>query len=126
MSKNCYNCIFATEFRDHIREGEQVRCAKAEELFGTHLKGGKRWVDVQKSEKTGQVINSKCGEFQHLADNMDLVKILTEKEDKRIVRKPCPNCNGIGKLNVRVMAKTERVDCHRCKGLGKIPTEEGK
>ena len=61
--KSCYACKFAREARDHFRLGEQVRCQWAEEQFG-----GERWVNVIKSEKTGKVLNSKCGQFVHVKE----------------------------------------------------------
>lgn len=104
MRKSCLECAFAKEHRNHFRLGEQVRCGFAEEAFG-----GTRWVDVQKSEKTGKVINSKCGQFKHALD------ALTEPKPVE-----CEICKGSGKQTVRIMLETKTIECCKCNGKGVI------
>lgn len=120
MGKDCLNCIFALEHREHIREGEQVRCGKAEELFGTQIKGGKRWVNVLKSEQTGKVLKAKCGQFKPLVgDDFSADSVKTVSQTAK-VNKVCSKCHGAGMVNVKVMARTEAVKCNLCNGKGKI------
>lgn len=123
MKKSCLTCRFAMEHRDHVRLGEQVRCGKAEELFGTHLKGGKRWVNVQKSPKTDNVVNSKCGTWEHILDGEFAVgkpepaKLAVAKVHQG---KYCPRCGGAGKLTVKVMAESKLTNCQMCQGTGRV------
>lgn len=115
MSGNCYGCRFAIDQRDHVREGEQVRCAKAEELFGTNLKGGKRWVDVRRSEKTGKLLKAKCGTFESItpADfQSDAPEVATKAQAC------CPVCKGSGLRSYKVGELTNQSKCYKCQGKG--------
>lgn len=120
MKKSCLTCRFAIEHRNHIREGEQVRCGKAEELFGTQLKGGKRWVNVQKSLK-GNVINSKCGTWEHILDG-DFVVTPDQPVKLQVAKasKYCPKCGGAGKVSVKIMNENKIATCHSCQGTGRV------
>jgi len=111
MSKNCYDCKFALRARHKIRTGEQVRCEKAEELFG-----GERWVDVRRSEKTGKLLNSKCGTFEHFKGDEEL----TPEPTVETVKVACKRCNGSGKIRVKVMDRNEQTKCTNCNGEGKV------
>lgn len=117
MTKNCYDCVFAKEARNLPRTGEQVRCAKAEELFGTNIKGGKRWVDVRKSEKTGKILNSKCGTFEAFQGNEDVAPEVPKETTQ------CLHCKGEGKVQVKVMAESYLATCSKCNGAGKVEVE---
>lgn len=117
MKGNCYSCKFAMEHRKHIRLGEQMRCAKAEELFGTdNIKGGQRWVDIIKSGKTGEPLKAKCGQYEPIEIAPETFKI-TEPKKVKVV---CKHCLGNGKVNVKVMSGTQRVNCRFCEGKGRV------
>lgn len=119
MKGNCYGCKHAIEQRDHIREGEQVRCAMAEKLFGTDLKGGKRWVDVRRSKKTGKLLNAKCGTFDEITPQ-DFEEAPAQKVVVKAGSRSCPICKGSGMSNYKVSEVTMRSKCNRCNGKGEI------
>lgn len=121
MSKNCYDCKYAIASRDLPRQGEQVRCAMAEELFGTkNIKGGERWVNVRKSEKTGKLLNSKCGTFEPFIGDESQAPEVELPEDVTLSIE-CSTCRGTGKMNVRIMMENQSVECTSCQGKGSIP-----
>lgn len=100
---NCYDCKFAREAREHFRYGEQVRCTKAEELFG-----GTRWVDVLEE--------SKCGTFESFEGDTEVG--FSELDFKK---KLCPRCRGGRTQVVARKPKLIEADCHYCHGKGWIP-----
>lgn len=116
MSNNCYGCRFALEARNHPRLGEQVRCAKAQELFG-----GERWVDVRRSEKTGRLLKAKCGTFEPFVG--DSSRAPDPEKPARQVVKTCPSCKGSGRVIIKFVSGSEAMKCHKCKGKGKIPVD---
>jgi hypothetical protein len=121
MGQNCYGCRFAIEARNHPRHGEQVRCAKAEEMFGLVKGKDPRWVDVRRSEKTRKLLKPKCGQFQDfIGDNSRAPD--PEKPARKVVRK-CPSCQGSGRVLIQFVSGTEAMKCHKCKGEGKIPVD---
>lgn len=115
MSQNCYGCRFALEARNHVRNGEQVRCAKAEEMFG-----GERWVNVRRSEKTGKLLKPKCKQFQPFVGDTSRAP---DPKPKRQVVKTCSSCKGSGRVIIKFMSGNEAMMCHKCKGKGKIPLD---
>jgi ribosomal protein L37AE/L43A len=118
MKQSCYGCKFALEARDLPRQGEQVRCAKAEELFGTDLKGGKRWVDVRRSEKTGKLLKPKCGTYEPFTGDDSVTTV--EEPEKETVKVSCHYCKGSGKKKVRIGTHSEVWNCHHCNGKGSV------
>lgn len=94
MTQNCYGCKYALEARNLPRYGQQVRCQKAEELFG-----GKRWVNVN---LTGF---PKCGEFEPFTGNTSVT---------------CDLCRGTGQIGIKLVSKVEPMKCHKCSGKGVI------
>jgi hypothetical protein len=116
MSQNCYGCRFALEARNHVRQGEQVRCSKAEELFG-----GERWVNVRRSEKTGRLLKPKCGQFQDFVG--DSSRAPDPEKLARKVMKTCESCKGSGRVIIQFVSSTEAMRCHKCKGKGKVPID---
>lgn len=101
------------EARNHVRHGEQVRCQKAEELFG-----GERWVNVRRSEKTGKLLKPKCGQFQDfIGDNSRAPD--PEKPKRKIVR-TCDSCKGSGKVMIKFISGIEAMKYHKCNGKGKV------
>jgi hypothetical protein len=116
MSQNCYGCRFALEARNHVRHGEQVRCAKAEELFG-----GERWVNVRRSEKTGRLLKPKCGQFQEFVG--DNSRVPDHEKPARKVMKACQSCKGSGMTKIQFVSGAVVVKCYKCKGKGKIPVD---
>jgi hypothetical protein len=113
---NCYGCKFALEARNQPRTGEQVRCAKAEELFGTkNIKGGERWVDVRRSEKTGKLLKSKCGTYEPFQGDSEV----TEEEDPvEKILTTCYECNGTGQKKISFLNGYQFMECWDCKGFG--------
>jgi hypothetical protein len=109
---NCYECRFALEAKTHPRTGEQVRCAKAQELFG-----GERWVDVRRSEKTGKLLKAKCGTFEPFQGDSSRAP---DTEPPQRVKKLCKPCNGSGKVAVIFVSGKEHMKCHHCDGKGKV------
>lgn len=116
MSQNCYDCKFALEARKHVRQGEQVRCMKAEEMFG-----GERWVNVRRSEKTGKLLKVKCGQFQPFVG--DETRHPDPEKPKRQVVRTCDSCKGLGRVQIKFLSGTEAMKCYKCKGKGKIPID---
>ncbi|AYP68749.1 hypothetical protein BpsS36_00043 [Bacillus phage vB_BpsS-36] len=112
MDKSCYGCRFALEGRNHVREGEQVRCGKAEQLFG-----GERWVTVRKS-KRGHYLKSKCGRFEAFQGDDSTAPDLQRLKKKS--KKRCRKCQGSGKLTVTFVNGPESMKCHNCKGAGSL------
>jgi hypothetical protein len=109
--QSCYGCRFALEARNHVRLGEQVRCAKAEELFG-----GERWVNVRKG-KTGDILKSKCGEFQPFVGDDSTAP---DPKPQPKVMAVCDSCKGSGKLIIQFAHSREAMKCYKCKGKGKV------
>jgi DnaJ-class molecular chaperone len=103
--KNCYDCRFALKARRHFRHGEQVRCKKAEELFG-----GERWVNI--------LPESKCGMFEDFVGDDSRAPEPTALVPK--VKAKCNLCKGSGKARIQFMDEVEFVKCHRCDGKGEI------
>ena len=119
--KNCDTCKFALEHRNHVRLGEQVRCGKAEELFGVHgMKDGKRWVNVLKSPKTGNVINAKCGTYESALDEPLTAQMPVKLVPASTIKKVCSVCHGTGKVMVRMNFQNQMGECHTCKGAGRV------
>jgi hypothetical protein len=118
MTQNCYGCRFAIEARNHPRHGEQVRCLKAEELFGRTKKDEPRWVDVRRSEKTGKLLKPKCGQFQPFVGD-DSTAPDPEKMKRKVTRM-CDSCRGSGRVIIKFVSGTEAMKCHKCKGKGKV------
>lgn len=112
--KNCWNCKHALEARDHVREGEQVRCGFAEKEFG-----GTRWVNVRKSEKTGKYLQAKCGQFQPFIGDDSTAQEVVEEETPK-VKVVCKRCKGSGRLRVQFLNSVEHMKCHGCEGKGNI------
>jgi hypothetical protein len=103
--KNCFNCKFAVE--DHSYKG-QVRCAKAEELFG-----GKRLVEAKEV--------ATCGTWESLVDELIETdfKVATPVEDMVVSLKvSCSVCNGKGVVIAKLLSGTKSVTCHKCNGGG--------
>lgn len=111
MKESCYGCRFALESRAHRREGEQVKCAKAGELFG-----GERWVNVRKGKK-GQYLKSNCGEFQAFQGDDSTAP---DPSKKARIKRRCGKCQGAGRLHVTFIDKQESMKCYECKGAGNI------
>lgn len=111
MNKDCYSCKFAVEARNLPRTGEQVRCARAEELFG-----GERWVDVRKGKK-GQLLQAKCGEFQSFQGSEDR----HPEPPKPTVL--CDKCDGKGQKKVKFVNEYKYVKCPKCDGVGKVESD---
>jgi DnaJ-class molecular chaperone len=103
--KNCYGCRFAIGARNHHRYGEQVRCKKAEELFG-----GERWVDVLEE--------SKCGYYEDFVG--DTSKAPDPEETRPKARAVCNLCKGTGRVRIQLMDEVGFVKCHKCDGKGHI------
>jgi len=116
MTNNCYGCKFALGARNHVRYGEQVRCQKAEELFGTDVKGGERWVDVKRSEKTGKLLKAKCGEFQPFVGDTSEVTVTAPTLETQI----CETCKGTGEVIIRFTEKSKAMKCNKCNGMGEV------
>jgi len=114
----CYDCAFAVMARVHVRDGEQVRCLKAEELFG-----GERWVNVRRSEKTGKLLKPKCKQFRPFIGDTTRYP---DKNAPRRYRKTCDICSGKGTITVSFMDGTELMRCYKCNGKGKIQREDKK
>jgi hypothetical protein len=110
---NCYGCRFAREARELPRQGEQVRCAKAEELFG-----GTRWVNVRRSDKTGKLLKSKCGTYEPFTGDDSVEPELMGQ--KPTSKKPCANCSGTGKQKIRFIDGFKSVACTKCEGKGNV------
>ncbi|AGE60811.1 hypothetical protein I907_gp47 [Bacillus phage Eoghan] len=112
---SCYHCKHAKDFKDLPRTGEQVRCAKAEEMFG-----GERWVDVRRSEKTGKLLKPKCGQYENAAE--EILSMSRSQSASFIAKKmpliKCTNCHGKGKLIVNVGGTREYSTCGKCHGRG--------
>jgi hypothetical protein len=103
--KNCFNCKFAVE--DHTYKG-QVRCAKAEELFG-----GKRLVEAKEV--------ATCGVWESVVDQLIENDFMVEGEEKVVSQvNVCTVCKGKGVLVTQLMHSTKTVDCHKCKGSGQV------
>jgi hypothetical protein len=115
--ESCFGCRFALEFQDKPRTGEQVRCGKAEQLFGTDLKGKKRWVDVRKG-KNGDYLKAKCGTFEPFTGDDSRSPDVEEPAQK--VKKLCGKCNGSGNVKVKFINSYEYMNCHACGGQGSI------
>jgi hypothetical protein len=114
--ESCMGCRFAIEHRDHMRNGEQVRCAKAEQLFGDNIKGGKRWVSIRKG-KNGDHLKSKCGTFEPFIGDSSTQK---STEPQRKVKRLCAGCNGSGQKKVKFMNGFEHMKCYDCDGQGSV------
>jgi hypothetical protein len=111
MTNQCYGCKFAMEARNLPRKGEQVRCGKAEELFG-----GERWVDVRRSEKTGKLLKAKCGEFQPFIGD----ESVTPEPDKPKKTVVCEKCSGSGQQKFKFINDYKFIRCSQCEGKGKV------
>lgn len=106
--RSCYGCKFALEASTHPRHGEQVRCMKAEELFG-----GTRWVNVMQDNE-GNITESQCGTFEPFyGDDSE-----APEPPKEMVT--CKTCNGKGSKMIQFMEGPKFEDCVRCKGTGKV------
>lgn len=98
---NCYGCRFAIQSREHFRHGNQVKCLKAETLFG-----GERWVNVLEE--------SKCGHYEpFVGDDSTAPELAAPK-----VVTNCNNCNGTGKITIWKMNQRTVVNCSKCDGKG--------
>jgi DnaJ-class molecular chaperone len=103
--KNCFGCRFAKEARNHVRNGQEVRCGKAEELFG-----GTRWVKV--------LPEAKCGTFESFQGDDSRAP---DKEAPQKVKKVCGHCKGSTQVRmINIYDKVELVKCHVCNGKGSI------
>jgi hypothetical protein len=103
--KNCYACRFALEARNHHRHGEQVRCKKAEELFG-----GVHWVNILEE--------SRCGMFEpFIGDNS---RAPDPEQNQPKVKATCNTCRGSGKARVLFIDEVVFIKCHRCGGKGYV------
>jgi hypothetical protein len=116
LTNQCYGCKFAKEARDLPRQGEQVKCAKAEELFG-----GERWVDVRRSKKTGKLLKAKCGEFQPFIGDQDMTPEETPEKSK--ARRTCSQCNGTGQQKIKFINDFKYMNCTKCDGEGNVEVD---
>jgi hypothetical protein len=113
LKPSCSNCKFAKDFRNHVRQGEQVQCGKAEELFG-----GERWVDIRKG-KNGQDLKPKCGEHEEFAVE-DIIKVKPRNSaPKGNALRKCGACNGAGQIRVKVLVGYSMKVCTTCNGKGR-------
>ncbi|PEZ47061.1 hypothetical protein CN367_11895 [Priestia megaterium] len=102
--KNCHGCRFALE----LDWKGDVRCAKAEEMFG-----GKRVVKF-KEEAT-------CGQFESFVGDDSRAPDLAE--EKPVIKVTCGVCKGTGFTTIQFIGMRERVKCPHCVH-GKIVKEE--
>jgi DnaJ-class molecular chaperone len=102
--KSCFGCKHVKEFRNHVRNDEQARCAIAEELFG-----GERWVNILEQPK--------CGYFM---EETDEIRFADEKTEAKKVKAKCKQCGGIGQVMIRFMNNQEKMKCHKCGGTGYV------
>ena len=110
--QSCYGCRFALEARNHVRHGEQVRCAKAEELFG-----GERWVGVRIG-KNGDILKSKCGRFEPFVG--DSSRAPDNEKPKEKLMRACDSCKGSGRVIIKFVNSTEVMKCYKCQGKGMV------
>jgi hypothetical protein len=111
--KSCYGCKYAIEARDHMRKGEQVRCKVAEELFG-----GTRWVNIR-TGKNGDVLKSKCGEFEPFQGDETKTPDPKDETQVEIITDICDTCNGAGKLVLSFgTGQRKHMSCKKCDGKG--------
>jgi hypothetical protein len=101
--KNCFGCRFALGYKDY--KG-QVRCGKAEELFG-----GERWVNFKEV--------ATCGTYEP-AKGDETVHAEPEEPKKEVVKVFCTTCAGTGRVSIQFVDKQENMNCHICKGKGNI------
>lgn len=95
-NKNCFGCRFALESREY--KGE-IRCAKAEQLFG-----GKRWVQFKEV--------ATCGNFEPFQGDESRAPDLPEETPE--VKIVCNTCKGTGYVMVPFVFKSERTKCPHC------------
>lgn len=110
---NCYMCKYAVDSRNDFHKGEQVRCAKAEELF-PELRSP-QWVNVRIGVK-GQLLKPKCGQYEFIGDSLNDVVVTAPTNQKA----QCPMCRGAGRVRIKMMARTVDEQCYTCKGKGEV------
>lgn len=98
---DCFGCRFALGLKPN---GKQMRCAKAEQLFG-----GTRWVDV--------LPESKCGKFEPFVG--DDSRAPSQPPNK--IKKKCAKCLGMKTKRYRSLkGGYEWIKCPYCDGKGEI------
>lgn len=96
---NCETCKFALDIRTTSRNGEQVKCQKASELFG-----GERWVDLLEE--------AQCGTYEEF-DIESIPEFIPNETDEK-----CSRCHGTGEQTVMIMMEARKKLCPICKGKG--------
>lgn len=101
----CFGCKFAMEARKDRRRGDQVKCAKAKELF--NYKG---WVDAKEV--------STCGTYEPFQGSPIEEQLKIEAPKK--VMHQCTSCRGKGVIVIMIGSDQQSMKCQVCKGSGEL------